>query len=157
MSCRDATVGHRVRCPDQRPDVHVALLALGDVPARAEPGLEVDDADAVYERLIGHGYSAKAPPRDRAWGKRGFGRTIRTGSRSTCTTRWATNAATLLQQLERRHQLIAAALDLGAERTVLHVLAVQEELRPALEDEHHPALDDRPIVDVRGHLVPIAR
>lgn len=59
------------------PDVHVELLALADVPARVEPttgiGLEVDDADAVYERLLDHGYSAKAPPRDRAWGKRGFG------------------------------------------------------------------------------------
>ena len=29
----------------------------------------------VHERLLAHGYTAKGPPRDRAWGKRGFGTT----------------------------------------------------------------------------------
>ena len=59
------------------PNVHVEVLALDDVPARTEPttglGLEVADADVAYARLLENGYTAKAPPRDRAWGKRGFG------------------------------------------------------------------------------------
>jgi uncharacterized glyoxalase superfamily protein PhnB len=37
-------------------------------------GLEVDDADEWYERLLAAGRTAKAPPVD-AFGKRGFGTT----------------------------------------------------------------------------------
>ena len=35
-------------------------------------GLEVDDADAWYDRLVAHGATPKAPPVN-AFGKRGFG------------------------------------------------------------------------------------
>jgi catechol 2,3-dioxygenase-like lactoylglutathione lyase family enzyme len=58
-------------------NVHIELIATAHVPPRLEPttgiGLEVADADAVYERVLAHGFVAKGPPRDRAWGKRGFG------------------------------------------------------------------------------------
>ncbi len=41
-------------------------------------GLEVDDVDAWYRRIVDRGGAAKAPPID-AFGKRGFGTTDPTG------------------------------------------------------------------------------
>ncbi|MFL5965806.1 MAG: VOC family protein [Gaiellaceae bacterium] len=56
-----------------------ALLELIELAAASGHGavalgLEVDDVDACYDRLVGAGAQVKAPPVD-AFGKRGFGTT----------------------------------------------------------------------------------
>jgi catechol 2,3-dioxygenase-like lactoylglutathione lyase family enzyme len=56
------------------PDVDLELIELesADGYGGVALGLEVEDVDATYERVVAAGASAKAPPID-AWGKRGFG------------------------------------------------------------------------------------
>ena len=60
-------------------NAEVELIEVDDLAAVAEPrmgiGLEVDGdvVDSVYERMVVLGFEVKAPPRVRAWGKRGFG------------------------------------------------------------------------------------
>jgi catechol 2,3-dioxygenase-like lactoylglutathione lyase family enzyme len=57
------------------PDLVVELIELEIEPGShggVALGLEVDDVDAWYERLVEYGVAVKAPPVD-AFGKRGFG------------------------------------------------------------------------------------
>jgi uncharacterized glyoxalase superfamily protein PhnB len=49
-------------------------LETADAHGSVALGLEVDDVDAWYDRLLAAGWTAKAPPVD-AFGKRGFGTT----------------------------------------------------------------------------------
>jgi len=58
------------------PVADLELIELANVAAHGGValGLEVDEVDAWYERLLAAGGTAKAPPVD-AFGKRGFGTT----------------------------------------------------------------------------------
>lgn len=53
-------------------DLELIEVDAADGHGAVALGLEVDDVDAWYERLLAGGWTAKAPPVD-AFGKRGFG------------------------------------------------------------------------------------